>query len=117
MTDSHALTIANAFLDAWTAADFGKAGSYLADDFVFDGPRAHYRSAADFLAGSKAFVEQLEARRTTVSAFGDDGEALLLYDLHLRNGGTMRIADRYTVSGGRIETETIMWDTGGLPGS
>jgi len=113
MTESTALQIASAFLDAWTAGDFEKAGHYLADGFVFDGPIARYRSAREFLAGSRAFVEKITPAWTKVSAFGDDGEALILYDLHLLTGAAMRIADRYTVSGGKIQTEMILWDTGG----
>jgi ketosteroid isomerase-like protein len=111
MTDSTALTIAMAFLDAWTAGDFAKAGGYLADDFEFDGPIAHYRSAADFLDGSRPFTERLTPERTTLSAFGDDREALLLYDLHLSSGARMRVADRYTLRDGKIQTETALWDT------
>ena len=112
MTESTALQVASAFLDAWTAGDFEQAGHYLADGFVFDGPIAHYRSAREFLAGSRAFVEKITPGWTTVSAFGDDREALLLYDLHLATGAARRIADRYTVSDGKIQAETILWDTG-----
>ena len=115
MTGSTALQIASAFLDAWTAGDFEKAGHYLADGFVFDGPIAHYRSAREFLAGSGTFIEKITPAWTEVCAFGDDREALLLYDLHLRTGAAMRIADRYTVRDGKIQTETILWDTHGFP--
>lgn len=108
-----ALNIATAFLDAWTGHDLETAGSYLADDFTFDGPIAHYRSAKDFLAGSRRFVETIRPGRTTVAAFGDDRDALLLYDLRLLSGATMRIADHYTVRDGKIRTETILWDTHG----
>jgi SnoaL-like domain len=111
MTESAALQVASAFLDAWTAGDFEQAGRHLADGFVFDGPVAHYRSAREFLAGSRAFIEKITPAWTKVSAFGDDQEALLLYDLHLRTGAAMRIADRYTVGEGKIQTETILWDT------
>lgn len=108
-----ALDLATAFLEAWAGKDFATAGRYLADDFAFDGPVAHYRSARDFLAGSQAFAAMLSGSWSTVAAFGDDREALLLYDLHLLSGGAMRIADRYTVSNGKIQTEQILWDTYG----
>ena len=115
MTESSALKIGTAFLDAWTARDFAGAGEYLAGSFAFDGPVAHYRSAQDFLAGSKAFVERIRPAWTKVCAFGDDSEALLLYDLFFLDGTPMRIADHYTASGGKIQTETILWDTHGSP--
>jgi ketosteroid isomerase-like protein len=115
MTEQSALDIAVAFLDAWTEGDFKKAGSHLADDFVFEGPIAHYTSASDFLAGSKRFIETIRPGWAKVAAFGDDREALLLYDLTHRSGSRMRIADYYTVSNGKIQTEAILWDTHGSP--
>jgi hypothetical protein len=114
MTEQTALEIATAFLDAFTGKDFEKAGSYLADDFAFDGPIAHYKSAKNFLSGSRAFAETIRPGWTKVTAFGDDREALLLYDLFLVSGAAMRIADYYTVSNGKIKTETILWDTRGF---
>lgn len=110
-----ALRLAVAFLDAWTAGDFDRAGTYLADDFRFAGPIASYDSAADFLAGSRRFVAAIEPGWSKVAAFGDEREALLLYDLALLAGPALRIADHYTVGGDRIRTETILWDTHGSP--
>ena len=110
-----ALDIATAFLDAWTAGDFDNASRYLAADFKFDGPNAHYTSARDFLDGSRRFVEMLQPGWTAVATFGDDREALLLYDLHFKSGQPMRLADHYVVTGDRIQTETILWDTYGSP--
>ncbi|MGI8827164.1 MAG: hypothetical protein ACR2JC_16290 [Chloroflexota bacterium] len=56
MTTQTAFDIATAFLDAFTGKDCETAGSYLAADFAFDGPIAHYKSAKDCLTGSRAFV-------------------------------------------------------------
>lgn len=112
MTSQSALDLASAFLDAWTRQDFDAAGQYLAGDFVFDGPLAHYRSAQEFLAGSKPFAARLQPAWSTIAAFGDREEALLLYDLVMVSGGTMRVADHYTVRNGKIQAEQILWDTG-----
>jgi ketosteroid isomerase-like protein len=112
MNESSALTLATAFLDAWTAGDFEQARALLADDFAFDGPVAHYRSADEFLTGSKGFVDQIRPSWTRIAAFGDDREALLLYDLHFRNGQPMRIADHHIVRDGRIRQERILFDRG-----
>jgi hypothetical protein len=38
---------------------------------------------------------------------------LLLYDLVLVTAATMRIADDYTVRDGKLQTEQILWGTGG----
>jgi hypothetical protein len=113
MTESSALAVATAFLDAWTAGDVEAARTVLADDFTFDGPGGHYRSAGEFLSGSKDFVAMITPEWTVISAFGDDHEALLLYDLHLRNGQTMRIADHQMVRDGLVQAEQILFDRGG----
>lgn len=73
---------------------------------------AHYRSAREFRTGSSAFAAQLTPDRHVVAAFGDDTSALLLYDLVLVSGATMRVADHYTVADGLIRAEQILWDTG-----
>jgi SnoaL-like domain len=107
-----ALSVAEAFLDAWTRQDFETAAQYLADGLVFDGPIAHYRSAQEFLAGSRPFAARLRPGWSSIAAFGDEKQALLLYDLVLVSGDTMRVADHYTVRDGKIQTEQILWDTG-----
>ena len=114
MTEQSALEIATAFLDAFTAKDFEGARSHLADDFAFQGPIARYESAEDFLAGSRTFAETIRPGWKKVAAFGDEREALLLYDLSLVSGAAMRVADRYTIGDGKIRTETILWDTHGF---
>jgi hypothetical protein len=115
VSEQSALDIAMAFLGAWTEGDFEKAGTYLADDFAFHGPIAHYTSASDFLSGSRPFIETIRPGWRKVAAFGDDREALLLYDLTLRSGAPLRIADHYVVIDGKIQIETILWDTHGSP--
>jgi hypothetical protein len=111
MTEQSALSIATAFLDAWTGQDLDAAGQFLASDFVFEGPIAHYRSAQEFLDGSRPFSARLRSW-SGIAAFGDAKEALLLYDLVLVSGELMRIADHYVVSDGKIQREQILWDTG-----
>jgi|HubBroStandDraft_5_1064220.scaffolds.fasta_scaffold292347_2 hypothetical protein len=111
MTEQSALSIASAFLDAWTGQDLDAAGQHLASDFVFDGPIAHYTSAQEFLDGTRPFTARLKSW-SRIAAFGDAEEALLLYDLVFVSGDLMRIADHYMVSEGMIQREQILWDTG-----
>lgn len=106
------LDLVAAYLDAFTAGDLETTATYLADDFTFDGPGAHYASAEEFLTGSRQFVEQLQPGWRRIAAFGDDREALLLYDLTMTNGAPLRIADHCTVEEGLIRAETALWDTG-----
>ena len=114
MTGQSALETATAFLDAFTSKDFETASSYLAKDFVFAGPMAHFDSAEEFLAGAKSFAATIRPGWAKVAAFGDRHEALLLYDITLASGDPWRIADHYRATDGKIAAETILWDTHGF---
>lgn len=113
MTQGPALHLATGYLDAFTANDLTTVATYLAEDFRFDGPLSHSKTAEEFLAGPAGFASTLEPGWTKVAAFGDDREALLLYDLSLVTGATMRVADYYTVADGKIQSERILFDTHG----
>ena len=114
MTEQPALRMATEFLDAFTAKDFETARSYLAKDFVFEGPMARFDSAEDFLVAAKGFMETVHPGWKKIAAFGDRRETLLLYDLTLTSGDAWRIADHYKLARGKIKTETILWDTYGF---
>jgi ketosteroid isomerase-like protein len=66
MRNQPALDLVAAYLDAFTAGDLETTATYLADDFTFDGPIAHYGSAREFLTGSRPFVERLRPGWTRV---------------------------------------------------
>ena len=103
-----------AYLDALMEKDFETAASYLAADFVFEGPIRQYRSAQEFLTGFRAFAQIIRPGWRKIAAFGDDQGVLLMYDLFLVSGAALRIADYYTVKSGRVQTETLVFDTHGF---
>lgn len=108
----NALDIVMPYQEAWTSGDFETAAPYLADDFVMRGPIADYGSKHAFVEGFSAFFAQaMRPGWHKVAAYGDEHGAMLLYDLFLASGGTMRIADHLTVKDGKIQAEEIVWDT------
>jgi SnoaL-like domain len=114
MTERNALDNVTAYLDALMGKDLGTAASYLAEDFVFEGPIRRYKSAHEFLVGFEAFAQHIRPGWRKIAAFGDDRGALLMYDLALVSGGALRVADYYTVKDGKLQTETLAFDTHGF---
>jgi hypothetical protein len=114
MTGPTALETVIPYLDALLAKDLGTAARYLAEDFVFQGPIRQYRSAREFLTGFAAFAESIRPGWRRIAACGDAQDAVLMYDLALISGGALRVADHYTVTDGKLQTETLVFDTHGF---
>jgi|SRR5882757_831030 len=114
---STVLDLAVAYLEVFFSGDVEGAADFLADDFEFDGPLSHYGSAEEFAAGSAPFVAGLRPGWRQVAAFGDQDEALLLYDLLLLDGTQLRVANHLVFVGKKIVKETIVFDTNSLPTS
>jgi hypothetical protein len=92
------------------------AAAHLADEFRFEGPVSHYDSAAAFLAGSGPFLDLIHPGWRLISGFADDREALFFYELELRAGGSLRVANQMLFSGQRITAESIVFDSKRLMG-
>jgi ketosteroid isomerase-like protein len=99
------------YQDAWTNGDFDRAAAYLAPDFSFDGPLAQHRSAEEFIKGLKNFAATIRPGWKKTAAYGDENGAILLYDVVFHSGTPLRIADYLSLRNGRIQAETIVYDT------
>lgn len=88
------------------------ARKFLADDFHFSGPSAHFHGADAFLKGAghaAAGTQSVEIERT----FASGSEVAAFYTLHLDHRvGRIRIAERFRVAGDRITDSTLIMDTG-----
>lgn len=100
-----------AYLDAaYTRHDIAAATSYLAEDLVFDGPFAHCTSAQAFIPGLTGWAENVTGLRM-IAAFGDNEQALVMYDVITAPYGTLSSASHVIVRNGKIQTETLVFDT------
>ena len=102
--------IVRAYHDAWTAKDFAAASALLADDLEVEVPVNEYPTAGSFaaaLAGFGAMVTDVEL----LAAMSDGDEAMLLYDLAAGPVGTLRVAEHFTVAGGKIVRLRQVHDT------
>jgi len=107
-----ALAVARGYHDAWQRRDYQAAWQLLSDGLTVDVPINSYDSKAAFAAAAQRTREMATAV-TPIAAFGNGGEAVLLYDLTLPFGG-LRIAEYFRVRGGRITAITHIHDTAAL---
>lgn len=104
------LAVALAFTEAWTSHDMLTAAGYVAKDVVFDGPFVHLTGAEAYMAGLAAFAPAATGMQV-VAAFGDDDQALIMYELSTGPFGSLRCAERFTVRDGKIRTDELTFDS------
>lgn len=107
-----ALDAARAYHDARQRRDYEAAWQLLGDDLIVDVPVNSYDSKTAFAAAAQRTREMAAAVRP-LAEFGNDGEAVLLYDMTLPIGD-LRIAEYFRVHQGRITQITHIHDTAAL---
>jgi hypothetical protein len=108
-----ALAVAREYHRAWTARDFAAARRQLADDLDVEVPINRYRDADHFLEALTAFGGMVTSV-DLLAEFGRDGEAMLLYDMTVESLGAMRVAEHFSVTGGRVTRLRQVHDTADL---
>jgi len=107
-----ALTLATAYHCAWTGERLEEAAEYLADDLRVEVPINAYPTKASFVEALR-FTRSMTTAVNVLSEFGGDSEALILYDISLPFG-VMRVAEHFSVSGGKIDRIRQIHDTHAL---
>jgi hypothetical protein len=107
-----ALAVARGYHDAWQRRDYQAAWQLLSDDLTIEVPINSYDSKAAFAEAARRTREMAVAVRP-LAEFGNDAEAVLLYDLALPIGD-LRIAEYFRVSGSCITRITHIHDTAAL---
>jgi hypothetical protein len=109
-THKQPLEIAIAFTEAWTSHNVDEAVKYVAKDVVFDGPMQQSE-------GSEAYVKGLTKLSTGVvnykliAAFGDEKQALLMYDLTMSTGVILTCAKHLVIRAGKIHHDKLTFDS------
>jgi hypothetical protein len=112
MSDNPALSVARAYHRAWTGESFEEAAGYLAENLAVEVPINSYPAKPSFMQAVR-LTREMVSRIEVLSELGGDGEALLLYDMVLPFG-TMRVAEHFSVSYGRISRIRQIHDTHAL---
>lgn len=101
--------LARAFTEAWARHDMDTAAGYLADDVVFDGPIQHTSGKEAYVTALTTFLRVVTGVKI-LAAFGDDQQALIMYDLRTALG-TLTSAELLTFRNGKIVADRLTFDT------
>jgi hypothetical protein len=107
-----ALTVARAYHEAWRCRDYQAAWRFLGEDLAVDVPINSYDSKEEFAEAARR-TREMAAAVTPIAEFGNEGEAVLIYDMALPIGD-LRIAEYFGMSDGRITQITHIHDTAAL---
>ncbi len=108
--DSDPLRVAMRYHDAWTGGRFDDAIALLVDDLQTEVPINAYASRTEWAQALVGFASIVD-RADLVAALGNADEAVLIYDMHTRPYGVLRIAEHFTVADGQIARIRHVHDT------
>lgn len=102
--------ISRAFTEAWVSHDMDTVANHVTDDVTFDGPVGHSVGRQAYIEGLAKFA-QLATGVKILAAFGDDTQALIMYELTTGPFGTLTCAEWHTYRDGKIATDLFTYDT------
>lgn len=104
------LDVAIKFTKAWTSHDLEAAAEFVSDDVVFDGPLQQSTGSEPYLKGLSSLSGEVGDFRI-LAAFGDDHQALMMYDLMTKSFGTLTCAKLFTIRKGKIVRDKLTFDS------
>jgi SnoaL-like domain len=104
-----AVQVALAYHQAWTGHDFEQAMTYIDPHITCDAPPGRLEGADAFRAFMGPFAGIATGSRV-IAAFGDAGQAVVVYDTATRAVPDAPGAEYVTVTGGRITYMRIIFD-------
>jgi hypothetical protein len=102
--------VALAYPRAFSGPDMATAARYIADDIAFESPRVKLTGAGAYLAAAGQFAEAVTGV-DTITAFGDDDHAIVMYDMHTSSLGIVRAADYFEIRNGKITADKLVFGT------
>lgn len=111
MTDEETLNVVRSYHRAWTTTkDFNAASALLAESLRTDLPVNEYADKREFVEAIRGFGNLVSSVQI-LSAVAGPGEAVMIYDLTMNPLGTLRIAEQFTVTEGKITFIRQVHDT------
>ncbi|MCS3446888.1 MULTISPECIES: nuclear transport factor 2 family protein [Bradyrhizobium] len=104
-----ALAVAHTYFDAMASRDADKIVSISADDIVCNSPRGELNGSAAFRGFHEGFSRMIK-KLTLLAAFGDDAEAVIVYDADTHPVANAIVAEHLTVENGKIASTRVIYD-------
>ena len=102
--------VVQAYHRGWTSKRFDESIRLLAPELRVEVPINDYPTRESFAQALASFGSMVD-RVKLLADFAEGEEAMLLYDMDVRGLGTMRVAEHFTVKGGRIARLRQIHDT------
>lgn len=106
---STALQTALAYFEAWTGKDLERAMSFVDGDIVCDAPAGRIEGADAYREFMAPFVQILR-RADLIAAFGDEEQAVVVYDTKTAPVASAPAAECVTVRDGKIVYSRFIFD-------
>lgn len=110
LTKKQPLQIVLEYFKAWNNKEFDRASDYLSAEISFEMPLNSYTSKEAFMEAVK-FTGNAVLYVQLLAEFGNENDALLLYDMELNPVGKLRIAEYFKVSNNKITLICHVHDT------
>ncbi|MES2951376.1 MAG: nuclear transport factor 2 family protein [Pseudomonadota bacterium] len=110
MNNNPTLAVVQAYFRGWTTKDYDAAAHQLLPALVVEVPVNHYPDAAAFVQALTQFGNMVE-HVDLLAELASDSQAMLLYDMEVQSMGTIRVAEHFTVQGGKITRLRQVHDT------
>jgi uncharacterized protein YndB with AHSA1/START domain len=110
MTPTQALPVVRRYHEGWTSKNYEQAIDLLAPSLKVEVPINDYPTAESFAQALRSFGD-LVAGVEMLSEMSHGDEAILLYDMQVQQLGTLRVAEHFTVTDGRITRLRQIHDT------
>jgi hypothetical protein len=107
--DSPALRVALAYYRAWSGHDLERAMTYIAEDIVCEAPAGRIEGGEAYRSFMAPFVQML-IRSELIAAFGDDTNALVMYDTETVPVTSAPGSECVTVTDGKITHSRFVFD-------
>jgi hypothetical protein len=110
MTSEQTATVVRAYHEGWTSKSFDHAIGLLSPTVQVEVPINDYPTRESFAEALRRFGEMVTSVEL-LSQLSDGDEAMLLYDMHIEQLGTLRVVEHFTVAGGKITRLRQIHDT------
>jgi limonene-1,2-epoxide hydrolase len=98
---STALETVLEYFKAWNNKNFKEAANLLSDNIAFEMPINSYGNKNEFMQAVQ-FIASASTNIKIIAKFGDETEAVLLYDVTLAPIGNLRITEHFKVEKNKI---------------
>jgi ketosteroid isomerase-like protein len=113
MATDQTLEVVREYHEAWSNGQFAQAANLLSERLAVEVPINDYPDAGSFAAALASFGS-IARGVDLISELATGDEAMLLYDMDVDGVGPMRVAEHFTVRGGKIVRIRQIHDTAAL---